>query len=395
MIDQVRNRRFQADANAALARGDHAAAKRITDEWTSWLDAVDAPTERERLIDPTPLVIRNGGNLIANREALNEYLRTGVIGRELRDHVDAEGFIATGVNPERRALSVTADTAGGFTVVPDLRRGEHDTLAQSALRRAGAAERVTVSDTYQEVRLYGDNGEWLPESPDGTPSANPTIEIFNATLKKRGFLHLITEQHRQDSNIDLAAMVVENAIDSCMAAEDAGLTNGTDGGNEPPGFLNSSELPATTDISGTTADQISNTAADAGSAPKIVNLAGTLPSRFHDGAVWMMHGSSWAAVRSLVRADGAPYFPETFQGFTLAGYPVILNDAVPEDGTNGNKVIVFGNFRKGFRIVNKPEGIAIRLLLERWADRDLVGIRIRYRVGGGMYLPDAFRVGTV
>lgn len=327
----------------------------------------------------------------ANSEAIAHYIRTRDESGLDRDEDGLEAISGR----DLMTLVVSSDPAGGYTVVPRPLQGAHDSLAQSAFRRAGATQRITDSDTYVEIRVSGDTGEWLAEVPSGSQSSNPDISVFRAPIKKRGDLHLISEQHVADSEIDLGAMVIENSVDSMMVAEDAGLMSGTGIGNEPLGMLNSPELVTPIDVSGTTANEISSTAADAGSGPKIVAFIGQLPSRFHQGAAFQMHGETWAEVRSLIRADGSPYFPETFTGFTLAGYPVYLNDSVPTGGVDANNVIVFGNFAKGFRVANKPEGIRVRILQERYAEIDCIGLRIRYRIGGGMYLPQAFRVGRV
>jgi HK97 family phage major capsid protein len=270
-----------------------------------------------------------------------------------------------------------------------------DAMAQGALRAAGAPERITDGDVYEEVIVSGDTAAWAPEIPSGDEHDNPDVSLFSAPIKKIRDLQFLSEAQRDDQRVDLTGAVVFNSVDQALRGEDTGLINGSGIANEPLGMLNSPDLVTPINVAGTTANTISNTISDMGSAPKLINLMGALPSRFHASAVWMMHGSTFAAIRALVDAEGRPYFPEAYTANVLVGRPVILNDGVPEHGADGRKCVIFGSFARGFRIARKPGGIQIRILNERYSDRDLIGLRTIYRVGGGAILPQAFRVGVV
>jgi HK97 family phage major capsid protein len=337
-------------------------------------------------------------------KAFDHYLRTGEIDRRtltLTDgHVDIpEPLLRAAFDRramERNIIRVSSDVSGGLAVVPSLApEALVDAQAQSALRGAGAPERLTDGDVYEEVVVSGDTATWAPEVLDGTENPNPDVDLFSAPIKKIRDLQFMSEAQRDDQRVDLTAAVVFNSVDNALRMEDSGLINGSGVGNEPLGMLNAADLPATTDISGTTAETISNTLADQGSTPKILTLQGTLPSRFHADAAWICAGSTFAAIKALVNANGDASFPEARSGKMLLGSPVHLCDGVPVGGVDGNKVLIYGAFNRGFRIARKPAGISIRLLNELYAGRDLVGIRVIYRVGGGMILPAAFRVGRV
>jgi HK97 family phage major capsid protein len=291
---------------------------------------------------------------------------------------------------------VQQDGDGGYTVVTEVHsKFVQDLRAQAAIRKAGAPVLRTHSDSLAFSKLSDVDAVWAAEVPATTESTNPDVQQVVAQIKKLRTLWKCSEQLAHDSESDVLSELTEYAADKIAEAEDDGLINGDGIGVNPLGLLNSADLPATIDVDGTTANSLSNTIADRGSAAKIITLAGELPSRFHDGAHWLMHGSSFAAIRALVDAEGRPYFPETFAGMNLIGYPVILADAVPEDGTNLNKCLIFGNFRKGYRLVEKPQGLSIRVLTEKYADSDELGLRIIWRVGGAMVIPQAFRVGVV
>ncbi len=332
-------------------------------------------------------------------EAFDHFLRTGEIDR--RSLTVSEGAVnipepLIRAAIERRTLQVASDPSGGYAVVPSLSPDALvDAQAQGALRAAGAPERLTEGDTYEEVIVSGDTAEWAIEIPSGSENSNPDVSLFSCPIKKVRDLQFMSEAQRDDQRVDVTGAVVFNCVDQAMRMEDSGLLNGSGIGPIPLGMLNSADLPATTDVSGTTADQISDTIADQGSVPKLLTLQASLPSRFQADASWIMAGETWGKIKALITTTGEAAFPEARAGKMLLSNPVHLCDGVPVGGTDGNKVIIYGAFNRGFRIARKPAGISIRILNERYADRDLIGIRMVYRVGGGMVLPAAFRVGIV
>ncbi|MGG3737258.1 phage major capsid protein, partial [Aeribacillus pallidus] len=63
---------------------------------------------------------------------------------------------------------------------------------------------------------------------------------------------------------------------------------------------------------------------------------------------------------------------------------------IPSAGTAG-KVAVFGDFKQGYRILNRNGG-AIKRLEEKFIDQGLVGFRYKRRVGGGVIRPNALTI---
>jgi len=326
-------------------------------------------------------------------EAVGEFadgsiLRSGQGFREL------DAYVRGRAPSEYQTLRVGADGSGGYAVPPALTREVLlDPQSQSALRKAGASVRECATDEYEEILLTGDIVAPAAEVASSSESTNPTITMWSRRLTKFRTLQFISEQQRDDQHVDITGGLVSHIVDQLRVSEDVYLSNGDGIGLNPRGFLRDTGITRF-DIEGTTGTTVSNTTADGGSAQKIVQMMGQLPSRFHDGAVFMCHGSTLAAIRALVDAEGRPYFPETYTGDVLIGKPVILNDGFPVGGTANQPVLAFGNFRRGFRLVDKAAGMSIRVLNERYADADLIGIRGIYRVGGGVILPQAFVIGV-
>ncbi len=75
------------------------------------------------------------------------------------------------------------------------------------------------------------------------------------------------------------------------------------------------------------------------------------------------------------------------------GYPIDNSDFMPNDGTDANAVILYGDLSA--YIIGQRAQITSVVLRERFADTDQVGIILFERVGGAVWNPDAMRIGIV
>jgi HK97 family phage major capsid protein len=152
-----------------------------------------------------------------------------------------------------------------------------------------------------------------------------------------------------------------------------------------------------TDISGTTADQISNTTANLGSATKILDLYYSVPAQYRNSPAfaWVMSSDSEKRVRLLTDAQGRFLWAEGFAGRpnTLLGHPIYASDFMPNGGTDGNRIVVCGDWSQA--ILAMRQTLSVQLLLERWADLELIAMILRTRFGFAPANLDAFRIGRV
>jgi HK97 family phage major capsid protein len=93
----------------------------------------------------------------------------------------------------------------------------------------------------------------------------------------------------------------------------------------------------------------------------------------------------WQPQQGAALATGMPR--------TIGGFPVYNSEFVPDDGTNANKVLIFGDFSA--YIIAQRASFSTVVLRERFADTDQTGIILFERVGGGLWNTDALRVGIV
>jgi HK97 family phage major capsid protein len=326
------------------------------------------------------------------------------VGRSGGDAVAARQMLTS---EERNALQEGTESQGGALVPPDIQAEILARVAQiSVMRRlcrivnttrdAIRFPAVTAHSTSGSLYSSGFVGTWAPETPVFTDT-DPGFETFEIAIKKIRVGTKMSNDFLADAGSNVLAFLAQNGAQNMALLEDDGLIAGTGANHQPMGILNVGITTA--DVEGSTSNTISNTTSNAGSAPKITALQYLLPSQYESGASWLMRRAIEGDIRALVDANGRPYWlPTALSGFAgapreIAGYPVYNSDSVPNDGSDANKVVIFGNFNN--YIIAARQGITTTILRERFADTDQTGIILSERVGGGCWNTDAFRIGIV
>lgn len=317
---------------------------------------------------------------------------------------------------EQKALSEGTDTAGGFTVPPDVQAELLSRTAQQAVMRRLARVQTTNRDMLRWPMLKaaaatdgglasgggsifssGFVGSWAAEVPSGTET-DAAFQMFDIPIKKIRIIGKFSNDLLMDSAFNLlAALSVDGAANMALV-EDLGFINGIGAAYQPLGLLQGGFT--TFDVEGTTSDTIINTTTSSGSAAKI--LAGTylIPDQYVPGSIALMSRTTEGKVAALVDGNNRPFWPAaTGGGFDLPrhmieGLPVYNSSFMPGDGTNANKVIWIGNLAQAY-IIGQRAQVTSTVLRERYADTDQTGIVIFERVGGAVWNPDAGRIGIV
>lgn len=317
---------------------------------------------------------------------------------------------------EQKALSEGTDTAGGFLVPPDAQAEMLVRLPQrAAVRSAGARVQATSRDILRypmvqaaaattgglasgggSIFSSGFVGSWAGETPAFT-DVDPSFGSFDIAVKKLRVATKLSNDFLADAMVNPLTFLSTNGADNMALVEDQGFVNGDGSPLQPLGILNSGI--STVDVEGSTTDTISNTTSNAGSMPKIIDVEYSLPSQYTPGAKWMVRRAIEGKIRKLVDASGRFIWPSVLvSGFSrpakeIDGYEVTNSEFVPNDGTNANKVIIFGDFSN--YIIAQRAQITSTILRERFADTDQTGIILWERVGGAVWNTDAWRIGIV
>ncbi len=299
---------------------------------------------------------------------------------------------------ELKALSEGVDSAGGYSVPADFRARIESYRAQTAVVRPYAtvipcgrdqlilpmaAPHSTAPNSYASDLT----ASWYSETPATWASADPAFQAFVIAVRKLR-APLTVSGSLWDDQPALAAFIAENGGANLALAEDYGFISGATA-LEPRGMLNSGLTGV--DVEGSTANTISNSVSNAGSMPKLISLVGGLPSQYRANSRWIMRSAIENDIRLLVGVDGQYAFPRL--GDVLQGYSLHYSDAVPDDGVDGNQVVIYGDVSSYF--IADRLSLSIQVLTERFAETDQVGILLKTRAGGGLLRANGIVIGTV
>lgn len=121
--------------------------------------------------------------------------------------------------------------------------------------------------------------------------------------------------------------------------------------------------------------------ATAVTADAIIKLIYTLRKAHRTGAKFMMNNNSLFAIRLLKDSEGNYLWRpglELGQPSSLAGYAIAENEQMPDIAADA-KAIAFGNFKRGYTIVDR---IGTRILRDPYTNKPFVGFYTTKRTGG-------------
>jgi len=319
---------------------------------------------------------------------------------------------------ERKALSEGTDSAGGYLVPPDMQaemlvrlpqRSIFERLARVVntsrdmvefpLVQAASATASGLASGGGSIFSSGFIGSWAGETPTFS-STDPTFGKLQIAIKKARVASLMSNDFIADSVINIGSWLAMNGTDNLALVEEQGFIAGDGTALQPLGIINGGS--ATVDVEGSTSNTISNTAGGS-SATKLITLVYSLPSQYTANASLLMQRATEANIRKLIDADGRYLWPlqsgsmfgaPTGVGVrTLLEVPVYNSEFVPADGTDTNKVIIYGDL--SHYIIARRTSFSVQVLRERFADTDQTGLIITDRVGGALWNTDAIRFGVV
>ena len=283
---------------------------------------------------------------------------------------------------ERKALQVGVDEDGGYAVPEELDRTILNLLKDEVVMRQEATTITVGGANYKKlVNLGGTASGWVGETdarPETDASKLGQIEPFMGEI--------YGNPQATQTMLDDAFFNVEDWINSELAIEFAeqeeiAFTSG-DGTKKPKGFLAYASTldPDKTRAFGTLQHILSGAAAGV-TADAIIKLVYTLRKVHRNGAKFMMNNNSLFAIRILKDSEGNYLWRpglELGQPSSLAGYGVAENEQMPDIAADA-KAIAFGNFKRGYTIVDR---IGTRILRDPYTKKPFVGFYTTKRTGG-------------
>jgi HK97 family phage major capsid protein len=288
---------------------------------------------------------------------------------------------------EERAL--IENTAGLYYVPQDLESQILTAIPQINSFRKYAGIRNTTRDKVEFPTMGAVTVGWGKlETGTIITESTPTPNKITIYVEDEQVLIKLGKDEMMDAEANLVAAIVEQAS-IALANDEAkmfAVGRGHTTYNEPDGIT----LASISHTDWTTADTL-----------KIDDMLACeygLGAQYLNGSAWLMHRITELKARQYKEAVASGYYgnymwqpslqlgqPNNFDGFPIFNQ----NDMGYASQTTDLIEVVFGNFKVGYKIVDR-QGITIQRLDELYAESGMVGFIIGKRVGGGTIDTSAF-----
>lgn len=283
---------------------------------------------------------------------------------------------------ERKALQVGTDEDGGYAIPEELDRSILTLLKDEVVMRQEATVMTIGGSDYKKlVNVGGTASGWVGEA-----DLRPATDASKLKLIEPFMGEIYGNPQATQKMLDDVFFNAEDWINSELAIEfseqeEIAFTTGN-GTKKPKGFLAyaSSLDDDKTRAFGNLQHILSGSAA-AVTADAIIKLVYTLRKSHRSGAKFMMNNNSLFAIRILKDSEGNYLWRpglEVNQPSTLVGYGIAENEQMPDIAADA-KAIAFGNFKRGYTIVDR---IGTRILRDPYTNKPYVGFYTTKRTGG-------------
>lgn len=317
------------------------------------------------------------------RKAFARYLRTG------------EGDSGTLKSLGQKAMNSGSDPDGGYLILPEM-DATIDRVATTMGGLAQLADTITIGTAKWE-KMVKTSGMAMRRVADGQTGGETTeprfsriqIEVFPAEVEP-----WVYNETLEDARIDLEGDLSDEAAIGFAEGANAEFITGNGVGK----------------ARGITAyDNVHNSAYAWGSvgyirsgksaafmsvapADRLIDLQHALKAQYRPGAYWVTSDTTLGIMRQMKDGSGSYYLwnPDPAGGFggRFLGHPVQVDDNMPALGA-ASYSLAFGNFKRGYKIVNRSGTTLIR---DNITAKGQTKFNFRRRFGGGILNYEAIKL---
>ena len=311
----------------------------------------------------------------------------GETAEQIEQRAAFKSFLRTGDDRQLKAMNTGSDPDGGYLVLPEMDQAI-DRVAPtiSAMYRLANVVTIGTSQYQKLVKKTGMSMRRVAEGATGGETTEPTyakilIDVFPAEVEP-----WVYNETLQDAFVNLEADLADEA--AIGFAEGAGAEFITGNGvGKARGITAYSNIANSSYAWGSVGYIVSGKSgafASVAPADKIVSLQHALKSQYRPGAVWMTNDTTLGVMRQMKDGSGSYYLwqPDTAGAFggRFLGNPVEVDDNFADIGA-GTYSLAFGNFKRGYTIVNRAGTTLIR---DNITAKGTTKFNFRRRFGAGI-----------
>jgi HK97 family phage major capsid protein len=291
------------------------------------------------------------------------------------------------LNFERKSLSTAVDPDGGYLIPQEIHnRLGQNILDSSAMRKI--ASTITISTDAVEFLIdqKGAEAGWVSETGDREETESPTLSKIRIPVHEMYAKPKATQKLLDDARIDVEAWLSAKVSEKMAYMENRAFFCGN-GEGQPTGFLAYPKTYGTFKSDHLLAFKTGKKGGFSAqnSCDVFIDALHSLRPELLNGAVWVMSRSTLAAVRKLKDSNGHYLWQAGLEGDfrqRILGYPIELSDEMPPlDLEEASSAIAFGNFKRGYQIVDRA---GTRVLRDPYSSKPYVEFYTTRRVGGNL-----------
>jgi HK97 family phage major capsid protein len=298
----------------------------------------------------------------------------------------------------KASLRTDSDPDGGY-VVPDQMESTIDRVlgSVSAMRSISRVMSISAGTYKKLVNQGGAVGGWVGERQSrpetGTPAlgelAFPAMELYANPAATQTLL--------DDSRVNIEQWLADEVSITFAEMEGTSFISGN-GVNMPRGLLSYDTVADSSYAWGKLGYIVSGVAAALtdsthNGADALTDLVYSIKQGYRQNARFLMNRKTQAAIRKFKSKTEELYLwqpsIQAGQPATILGYPVTDDDNMPDAATGGNFPIAFGDFQRGYLIVDR---MGVRVLRDPYSNKPYVHFYTTKRVGGGVQNFEALKL---
>ena len=280
---------------------------------------------------------------------------------------------------ELKVLTVSNDNTAGYLAPPEYVREIIKGIVEYSPIRSIARVRTTTNRSVQVPKRTGEfAAQWVAEEGARTETTGYAVGLEEIPAHELYALVDISEQELEDSVFNLESEMNAEFVEQFAKAEGNAFVSGNAIG-KPQGLLTNANV---------------NNVAKGGAAldgDSMISAAHNVKAEYGRNGTYVMNRSTVSAVRKLKDGGGQYIFqPGLYQmgvGSNILGHPIVEATDMP-NVAGGTKPVLFGDFRRGYMIVDR-----VNLSIMRDPFTQAASGNVRYlarrRVGGQVILPEA------
>jgi len=325
----------------------------ISSNWENFMQDYNQTKSQVLQLQAAPNRPEHGdANYALQKSAFANYLRKGEISVEAKSFMSSDG------------------DSGGVVISPSLSSEIiHNIQEASQIRKLLDSEKISSN----ELDIIMEDGEfetgWVLEAQERKETKAPKLRQKKIMVHELYAQPMATQRLIDDSSIDIAKWLMQRLVDYFCSVENRAFISG-DGINKPKGLLVDDSI------------QSIKTAKDGQfGILDILALMKNLNQNYFSNASFIMHRSTLSYIQTLKDDSGRfiwqPSYSER-QPQTLFGIPLHCCDEMPTM-EKGKKVIALGDFKRGYKIVDRSGVTVIR---DYYTHKPFVKFYTTKRVGG-------------